>query len=361
MNTFAGATTSGQYLRGNGTNVVMASIVAGDVPTLNQNTTGSSGSCTGNAATATSAGNLTGGNITGNYIVGNATSPNSYYLQFGDNTGWNYRFMTNVAGTPTTRFTFGDNGNFTAVGTISGTNITSGGNVTGSSASCTGNAATATTATNQSGGTVAATTGSFSGAVTQSGNSYTTYGPNSSWSAYLRVGGNGRTVSGSAYASVVTTDGNLHIDAGDAKTTYINYYAGTGGIQFGNGASGTMGNMTAAGALTMNSNITAYSDERLKTNWRPVADSFVEKLAQVKAGVYKRTDIEVTQAGVSAQSLQKLLPEAVLEGNDEEKYLSVAYGNAALVSAVELAKELVALKELVKELKAEVDELKKAK
>jgi hypothetical protein len=55
MNTFAGATTSGQYLRGNGTNVVMAAIVAGDVPTLNQNTTGSSGSCTGNAATATTA------------------------------------------------------------------------------------------------------------------------------------------------------------------------------------------------------------------------------------------------------------------------------------------------------------------
>ena len=46
INTLAGATTSGQYLRGNGTNVVMAAIVAGDVPTLNQNTTG-------NAATVT--------------------------------------------------------------------------------------------------------------------------------------------------------------------------------------------------------------------------------------------------------------------------------------------------------------------
>ena len=40
MNTFAGAVTSGQYLRGNGTNVVMATIQAGDVPTLNQNTSG---------------------------------------------------------------------------------------------------------------------------------------------------------------------------------------------------------------------------------------------------------------------------------------------------------------------------------
>jgi len=46
MNAFAGAVTSGQYLRGNGTNVVMSAIQAADVPTLNQNTTG-------NAATAT--------------------------------------------------------------------------------------------------------------------------------------------------------------------------------------------------------------------------------------------------------------------------------------------------------------------
>lgn len=40
MDALAGATTSGQYLRGNGTNVVMSAIQAGDVPTLNQNTTG---------------------------------------------------------------------------------------------------------------------------------------------------------------------------------------------------------------------------------------------------------------------------------------------------------------------------------
>lgn len=40
MDALAGAVTSGQYLRGNGTDVVMAAIVAGDVPTLNQNTTG---------------------------------------------------------------------------------------------------------------------------------------------------------------------------------------------------------------------------------------------------------------------------------------------------------------------------------
>lgn len=46
MNALAGAVTSGSYLRGNGTNVVMATIQAGDVPTLNQNTTGSAATFT---------------------------------------------------------------------------------------------------------------------------------------------------------------------------------------------------------------------------------------------------------------------------------------------------------------------------
>jgi hypothetical protein len=53
MNSFAGAVTSGQYLRGNGTNVTMSAIQAGDVPTLNQNTTGSAATVTGNATGST--------------------------------------------------------------------------------------------------------------------------------------------------------------------------------------------------------------------------------------------------------------------------------------------------------------------
>jgi hypothetical protein len=53
MDALAGAVTSGQYLRGNGTDVVMSAIQAADVPTLNQNTTGSAGSVTGNATGST--------------------------------------------------------------------------------------------------------------------------------------------------------------------------------------------------------------------------------------------------------------------------------------------------------------------
>lgn len=52
INALAGAVTSGQYLRGDGTNVGMSAIQAADVPTLNQNTTGTAANVTGTVAIA---------------------------------------------------------------------------------------------------------------------------------------------------------------------------------------------------------------------------------------------------------------------------------------------------------------------
>jgi microcystin-dependent protein len=73
MDALAGSTTSGQYLRGDGTDVVMSAIQAGDVPTLNQNTTGTSSNVTGTVAVAnggTGATTLTANNV----VLGNGTS-----------------------------------------------------------------------------------------------------------------------------------------------------------------------------------------------------------------------------------------------------------------------------------------------
>ena len=64
INALTGTQSSGKYLRSDGTNATLSSIQAADVPTLNQNTTGSSASCTGNAATATKSTNIIGGNNT---------------------------------------------------------------------------------------------------------------------------------------------------------------------------------------------------------------------------------------------------------------------------------------------------------
>jgi hypothetical protein len=132
-------------------------------------------------------------------------------------------------------------------------------------------------------------------------------------------------------------------------------------------AGGAAGNLTDHGMLIINNgsfrcaisnsivasgNITAYSDERLKRNWRDMPENFVERLAQVRVGCYERIDDGTQQVGVSAQSLQPLLPEAIQIAKDEIGTLSVSYGNAAMASAVELAKELVMLKKELAEIKS---------
>jgi hypothetical protein len=112
------------------------------------------------------------------------------------------------------------------------------------------------------------------------------------------------------------------------------------------------------GNITATANITAYSDERLKTNWQSMPENYVTRLAQVKVGIYDRIDGDkITQVGVSAQSFQKLLPEAILTAKDEMQTLSVSYGNAALASSVELAKEVVDLKTRVAQLEALIEKL----
>jgi hypothetical protein len=111
--------------------------------------------------------------------------------------------------------------------------------------------------------------------------------------------------------------------------------------------------------VTASGNVTAYSDERLKKNWEPLCDNFIEKLAKVKVGTYERIDQPVVQVGVSAQSLEKVIPEAVTTSNDEMQTKQVSYGNAALASAVMLAQEVVELKQMMKQLQAELAELKR--
>lgn len=106
---------------------------------------------------------------------------------------------------------------------------------------------------------------------------------------------------------------------------------------------------SASGDFTVAGNISANSDERLKTDWQSLQDNFVDKLATVRNGTYTRTDTDARHVGVGAQSLQEVLPEAVLES--EKGVLSVAYGQAALAACVELAKEIVRLRALLEPVK----------
>jgi hypothetical protein len=90
MDALAGAVTSGQYLRGNGTDVVMSAIQAADVPTLNQNTTGSAATLTtGRTISITGDISYTSGSFNGSANVtgtGTLATVNSNVGSFGSST-----------------------------------------------------------------------------------------------------------------------------------------------------------------------------------------------------------------------------------------------------------------------------------
>ena len=78
--------------------------------------------------------------------------------------------------------------------------------------------------------------------------SYMTFGPNATYSSSLVVGATGGGGHNSSTAGVVTTNGNLHLDAGDNRVTYLNYYSGSGTL-FGNGVSSAVSAINASGHM----------------------------------------------------------------------------------------------------------------
>nr|WP_320023792.1 tail fiber domain-containing protein [uncultured Draconibacterium sp.] len=89
------------------------------------------------------------------------------------------------------------------------------------------------------------TTG-MTGNLSMINNAYIDLGPNTAYGKKIRIGGNGRTATDKA--SVVTTNGNLHIDAADGYVTLINYYDGNG-VYFGSGNNSTVAIMDTDGQL----------------------------------------------------------------------------------------------------------------
>jgi hypothetical protein len=155
------------------------------------------------------------------------------------------------------------------------------------------------------------------------------------------------TASGRRYVTGLTFDTYGHVTGYTTGTeTVVNtnttYSAGNGlslsGTTFAMSGSFT-GNFTATG------DITAYSDERLKENVE-VIENALDKVSQVRGVTFTRKSDGSEGTGVIAQELQAVLPEAVHA--DDEGMLNVAYGNVVGL-----------LIEAIKELKAEIEELKK--
>lgn len=90
MDALAGSVTNGQYLRGNGTDVVMSAIQVADVPTLNQNTTGTASNVTGVVAVANGGTGVTTSTGSGSVVLSSSptlTTPNINSAQFATVTG----------------------------------------------------------------------------------------------------------------------------------------------------------------------------------------------------------------------------------------------------------------------------------
>ena len=155
----------------------------------------------------------------------------------------------------------------------------------------------------------------------------------------------------------------------DAMATDAELTAAINGLTIGNGTMTiTAGNgMTGGGAFTANQtgassvtvamsgsftgdftasgDVTAYSDDTLKTNVQ-VIDGALGRVEAIRGVTFDRIEDGSTSTGVIAQELEAVLPEAVK--TDETGLKHVAYGNITGL-----------LIEAVKELSAQVAELKK--
>ena len=174
---------------------------------------------------------------------------------------------------------------------------------------------------------------------------------------YLRTNGSGTlsfaqvdtTVNNTAFNATggeqlaVAKGGTGSTSASDARTalgvTAANLGLGTSdNVQFA--ALGIGATNSSAGTITATGNITAYSDERLKSDIETI-DSALSKVLRMRGVTYTKDDKK--GLGVIAQEVEKVIPEVIEEG----EYKSVAYGNIVGV-----------LIEAIKDLKKELDEHK---
>ena len=185
----------------------------------------------------------------------------------------------------------------------------------------------------------------------------------------LSTGGPNWDTSGNLNATSFRKSGGtssqfLKADGSVDTSTYLTTAPGAGGsntqIQYNNnGVFGGSGNLTFDGTnLSCAGDITAFaSDERLKTNFEPIENA-VDKLLKLRGFTYNFNEIgeglgfntSIRHAGVSAQEVQAVLPEAVCSAPANDEYLTVKYD-----------KLVPLLIEAIKELKEEIKELKGGK
>lgn len=262
---------------------------------------------TGSASDAPSWGTISGSDVSGN-ISGQAGSVANALTLGAYLTGTSYNGSSAVtvtvdatsANTASKVVARDSSGNFSA-GTIT--------------AALSGNATTATTATNVAGGAAnqivynsASGTSAFATAPSASGQVLGWNGSSFAWVT---------TIATATSATTATT--------ANALNTSNNYQVNSLGV-------GTAGSGTA-GEIRATNNITAYySDERLKTKVGDIENPLA-KVREIKTMLYHANEIavelgydaSVIEVGLSAQSVQRVQPEAVAPAPIDDKYLTVRY------------------------------------
>ena len=132
--------------------------------------------------------------------------------------------------------------------------------------------------------------------------------------------------------------------------------SGTGTTGTGTDIPQTRFKVEYTGDCTATGNITAYSDVRFKKNINLITNP-VDKVKQLRGVTYNRTDVDDETrefVGVIAQEVREVLPQVVTEQSDENKTLSVAYGNMVglLIEAIkEQQKQIEEQKNQINELR----------
>jgi hypothetical protein len=354
--------TNGQLLIGNttGSTLTKAALTAGTGITVTNGSGAITIAATNNGTVTSVTGTapvVSSGGATPAISMAAATTSVNGYLTSTDWTTFNNKTTNTGTVTSIIAGTYLTGGTITTTGTLAvdATNLNTASKVVARDASGNFSAGTITAALSGNATTSSSTTGNAATAtVLQTARTIGGVSFNGSANINLpgvNTAGNQSTTGNATTATTATNATNTAItnDTTTNATMYPTWVtAATGNLPQKTSSTKFTFN-PSTGNLTLAGTVSAGSDERWKENWKDFGPDFVDELAQVKHGTYTRIDTKATQVGVSAQSLQKVIPEAV--GMDDNGFLNVSYGHAALASVVELAKELV-------KLRAEIDELK---
>jgi len=287
---------------------------------------------------------------------GDMNTTNGHYHNFYNSDNSNIFFLYNVGATGSTNAAL----SFVSSGVSERMRIDSNGNV-GIGTSTPSSLLTVN-------GAISATSLSLSGAVSASSFSGSGSGLTGTASS-LSIGGTASnitsyTINQSLGTSNVPTFAGL-LATGDI-TTYRSYSTSTGVIFFGNGGShyllfdGSNYQLNAAslivgGSVLATGNVVAYySDDRLKTKLGGI-DNALGKVRSLSGFYYEANEKAqelgyevVREVGVSAQSVQAIMPEVVAPAPIDAQYLTVRYERLVPL-----------LIEAIKELSEKVEQLEK--